>query len=320
MAAFLKSITNTIWQPAPKTNGHSHISSLTPPNENSENVEPQNRTFSSTLVVSPALPAKRKSSEPLEVEEEKPRNLLVPPRTPTPKGVSVVVPTPSLSLDQYTKVEPELTGLSETFYPTKSVQQTEASMRRYPNRRTPKRKFVPLSADLGGRSGRNPSNEDLETIQRASLTRGLARLQASGTDIHFTIDKENLFLLAASNFGFIQDYILRDGVERVPEEFNAGCECPGGVCDPRKCNCLMEEEETDEKIVPYQLKKRALHADFLDRTSMIYECNHRCSCRARCWFNVTQRGRKFRPEIFHTGNRGFGEYFTIQSYSTPDLF
>ncbi|OQE25417.1 hypothetical protein PENSTE_c006G01808 [Penicillium steckii] len=299
--------------PAPQTNGFINVKSLTPPienpeknensekSENSENIQPENGTFSTNLVVSPSLPIKRKSSE-----YEQPRASPVLPRTPTPKSVSVVVPTPSLSLDQYLKVEPELTGLSETFYPTKSVQQAEVSMRRYPRQRTSKRSFVPLSANLGDRPRPEPSNEDLETIQRASLTRGLARLEASGTDIRFNIDKENLFLLAASNFGFIQDYILREGVERVPEEFNAGCECPGGVCDPTRCNCLMEEEHTDEKIVPYQLNKRALQPDFLGRTSMIYECNHRCSCQARCWFNVTQRGRNFQPEIFHTGNRGFG--------------
>lgn len=319
MATFLSSIANTICQPAPQTNGFINVKSLTPPienpeknensekSENSENIQPENGTFSTNLVVSPSLPIKRKSSE-----YEQPRASPVLPRTPTPKSVSVVVPTPSLSLDQYLKVEPELTGLSETFYPTKSVQQAEVSMRRYPRQRTSKRSFVPLSANLGDRPRPEPSNEDLETIQRASLTRGLARLEASGTDIRFNIDKENLFLLAASNFGFIQDYILREGVERVPEEFNAGCECPGGVCDPTRCNCLMEEEHTDEKIVPYQLNKRALQPNFLGRTSMIYECNHRCSCQARCWFNVTQRGRNFQPEIFHTGNRGFGEYLILQ--------
>lgn len=314
MASIIRSLTNyIIYQPEPPLpNDFIKVNSVMPQKLG----DLGSATFSSTLVVSPASANKRKSSELDDSEQETLRTPTDPPRPMTltkasQTTVRVEVPSPSLSLDQYVKVEPKHDGLSEKYYPVESVERSEAFDRRYPYKRAVKRSLVSLSADVGHRRGGDPSTDDLESIQRASLTHSLSRLQ--GPEVFFNIEKQNLFMLAASNFGFIQEYVLRDGVQEVPEAFNSGCECAGGACEPDKCSCLATEEESEELIVPYQLGNMALDPDFLKRKSMIYECNHRCGCRGNCRFNVTQRGRRFRLEIFHTGNRGFGEF------NTPDL-
>jgi histone-lysine N-methyltransferase SUV39H len=305
MASIIRSFTDYIlYQPEPSLpNGFLKITSVT-----SQKLGDLGPTFSSPLVVSPAT-NKRKSSE-LDDSKHTLRPPITPPQPRIPEGNQhfiVEIPSPSLSLDQYVKVQPKHDGLSEKYYPVESIERSKAFDRRYPYKRTVKRSLVPLSADIGDQHGRDFRSEDLETIQRASLTHSLSRLQADGPEVFFNIEKQNLFLLAASNFGFVKDYILRDNVQPVPEAFNSGCECAGGACEPDKCSCLATEEDSEELIVPYQLGKMALDPHFLKRKSMIYECNHRCGCRGNCRFNVTQRGRRFRLEIFHTGNRGFGE-------------
>lgn len=328
MALIMGSLADcTICQPQPTKNAFFDVKSLTPPKE--EKAELGNvGTFSSTLVVSPAVPLKRKSTDLGESEKENfvsSKHILQdstntstatpPPRTPSDSGVlqravSVVVPSPSLALDRYVKFEPRLNGLSERYFPVESVRRAEVSMRRYPASRTTKRALVSLSANLDdsrhGPDTRNPSSETLEVIQRSSLAHSLARLRANGPEVLFSIDNEKLFMLA-SNFGFVQDYVLRDGVEPASEEFKAGCDCAGGVCQPDTCTCLTKEEKSDKSIVPYRLDKRALAPDFLGRKSLIHECNHRCGCRGMCWFNVIQRGRRFRLEIFDTETRGLGK-------------
>lgn len=141
---------------------------------------------------------------------------------------------------------------------------------------------------------RDNLNERLESISGPSITSNIS-------------DKK--LALLSTNFGFLNDYILRDGVQRVDEGFNSGCNCIG-ACDPTNCDCLFEEEDSDEKIRTYHEVngQYLLHPSFLARRSKIVECCALCSCRGNCWNTVVQRGRQVRFEIFDTGNRGLGTY------------
>lgn len=123
-------------------------------------------------------------------------------------------------------------------------------------------------------------------------------------------DERVLELFFARDFEFINAYKLHKGVTKVDESFNAGCDC-GEVCNPERCSCLSQEEDSDDLILPYQRAKDApdllvLRPDFLERTAMIFECTPLCGCGEKCWNRVVQHGRSVRLEIFHTGNRGFG--------------
>ena len=151
-----------------------------------------------------------------------------------------------------------------------------------------------------------PSQQSSDFL-RLYLKHKLQRIQ--GPAITFNIDDQKLAMLSAT-FGFVNDYILRPGVERADDHFNSGCNCDG-PCDPSTCDCLDDEEDSDKKIVPYHRSatgQTLLHPSFLKRRSRIVECCDRCSCKGKCWNHVVQRGRQIRFEIFDTGARGFGMY------------
>ncbi|XHG06718.1 hypothetical protein AWENTII_009904 [Aspergillus wentii] len=257
-----------------------------------------------------------------------PRTPSLAPRTPSPKSssggefkdhqakaISVVIPSPSRKLkkeienSQWAKspraVTPELTGLSQKFYPTDDYER-RALKGAYPRAKKVRRADVPLLLGTPG--------PILETRPRVhaqlldSLKRKLSLIE--GPEVTLAPGDDSLLAGFAANFEFINTYKVRKGVSPVPESFNAGCACDG-VCNPKHCTCLSEEINSDDKIMPYQQceddsRLLVLTPDFLKRTSMIYECSSRCNCNDRCWNHVVQRGRTVRFEIFHTGNRGFG--------------
>lgn len=139
------------------------------------------------------------------------------------------------------------------------------------------------------------------------------KLQAiDGPQVSVARGDEVSLALAVENFQFVNAYKLREGVKRVDESFNIGCDC-GTSCDPATCQCLTREENSGPTIIPYMAvgnddeKTSVLRPEFLKRTEMIFECSARCSCQRKCWNCVVQRGRTIRLEIFNTGNRGFGE-------------
>ncbi|KAJ5082290.1 hypothetical protein N7532_011333 [Penicillium argentinense] len=279
-------------------------------------------TFSSTLVVPDAtVPIKRKT--PNKTEDDKNSTDSEPPyrpkrrststqlRTPSEAGspsstqnVTVMVPSPSLALNKFAKAD-QFLGISERYFPIKSEQRTQASSRRYYYAKNTKRGGVSIAADSDANDTLSSTLSPLQDILRPSLVRDLRRLQADGPAITFSITDEKLPMLA-SNFGFLRDYVLKKGVERAPNEFNAGCGCPDGNCVPGKCDCQDTEVGSDEAAAPYLQNRTALSQEYVKEHSMIYECNYRCSCKGNCWMNVIQRGRKFSLDIFDTGNRGFG--------------
>ncbi|OJD19073.1 hypothetical protein AJ78_00946 [Emergomyces pasteurianus Ep9510] len=110
------------------------------------------------------------------------------------------------------------------------------------------------------------------------------------------------------NFEFISEYKLQHGVTHVDPEFRTGCRCDGR-CDLYNCDHLSYEEDSEDRIVPYQMGhggQTVLRREFLRRRAMIYECSPLCSCMPGCWNQVIQRGRTVKLEIFSTTNRGFG--------------
>lgn len=230
--------------------------------------------------------------------------------------VNVVIPSPSRKLkseilsSEWTPRD-EFTGLSETYYPTDRHEQ-RAHKGAYPRARDKvDRRAISLGIGLPTTTPiltEHPAPPIRQQLCR-SFVRKLSKIQgppvtlASGDDDH-------LLTGIAANFEFVNEYKLRKGVQPVGEDFNAGCSCTT-VCDPKRCMCLSEAEDTDEKLLPYQAapddaSMLVLRPEFRERTSMIFECSARCGCQGKCWNNVVQRGRTVRFEIFHTGNRGFG--------------
>ncbi|KAL4937033.1 hypothetical protein BDV06DRAFT_81328 [Aspergillus oleicola] len=238
------------------------------------------------------------------------------PYTPSPApetlDIKVIVPSPSAQLKKEIEsaelvTSADLTGLSELYYPT-DAHERRATKGAYPAARKTNRAAVPFSigkpVSFLTKSDRRPVVDVLTKSLKAKLA------SISGPAVTVAKKDEQRLAEVTSSFQFINEYKLRDGVSPIQKEFNAGCNCKV-ICDPGRCACLTQEENSNERIVPYRRaaddpRLMVLSPEFMKRTSMIYECNELCGCTERCWNRVIKHGRSIRLEIFHTGARGFG--------------
>ncbi|KAL2544776.1 uncharacterized protein Fot_14009 [Forsythia ovata] len=76
-----------------------------------------------------------------------------------------------------------------------------------------------------------------------------------------------------------------------------GCDCSGRCSDSRKCRCV----EKNGGEIPYNRNGAIVEAK-----PLVYECGPSCKCPPSCYNRVSQRGIKFRLEIFKTEARGWG--------------
>lgn len=75
-----------------------------------------------------------------------------------------------------------------------------------------------------------------------------------------------------------------------------GCQCVG-VCDEETCSCAIKNGGE----LPYNEKGYLIR----DK-AVVYECGPSCRCSSSCENRVTQKGLRYRLEVFKTKNRGWG--------------
>ncbi|KAL4755041.1 hypothetical protein BDW72DRAFT_200396 [Aspergillus terricola var. indicus] len=237
--------------------------------------------------------------------------------SPAPETLRVVIPSPSVQLkkeiDSAEKVSDvevktsEITGLSEKHYPT-DAHEKRAMRGAYPAARKTNRAVVSLIIGTPGPFLTEKNRRPVIDLLCKNLLKKLASIKGPAVTVARADEKR--LAEATSGFEFINEYKLREGVAPISKEFQSGCGCET-ICLPDRCQCLAQEEDSEERIIAY---KRApdnprfmvLRPEFMKRTSMIFECNSLCGCEDKCWNRVIQLGRTIRLEIFHTGARGFG--------------
>jgi histone-lysine N-methyltransferase SUV39H len=200
--------------------------------------------------------------------------------------------------------------------------------------------------------GRVPTQEMTRTAQaakvkitlqyiRAEYTRRLRKLPGAKVCLLNTFDDSTPSL----RFRYISEYILTEGVYRMPNETQQGCQ----QCSPhmgrnigceytKKCDCLEyaavdKSRITDPDVMAeYQDAKNnggsllgfpkkfpyfaegtkiqrtgCLVPFYLNSRRPIYECNNKCNCGAYCRNKLVQFGRTVEVEIFKTSSgRGWG--------------
>ena len=119
-----------------------------------------------------------------------------------------------------------------------------------------------------------------------------------------------------ANFRFINESVIRSGVEAADAEFLAGCQCTDDRwCQYGSCECLDEVEQADlmgresGKLHAYHthgVKKGYLRSKYLESRQPIYECHAGCACSANCPNRVVSKGRTVPLQIFRTKDRGWG--------------
>jgi histone-lysine N-methyltransferase SUV39H len=228
---------------------------------------------------------------------------------------SVIIPSPTLNQKRLNAVAERnaIKGTNERIFPTDAEEQRVARAA-YPKARAPvDRRSTPLS--FGSKTNKplnlspTSSKRHLAYI-RANLEQKLG--QINGPPVTTAVQSPELLAKLADNFEFTNDYIDRPGVVRVQKEYNYGCACVG-KCDTSSCDCLDQEKDSEDRIVPYGISSAkpgliVASREFLGRKAMIMECNSLCGCNGnRCWNHVVQKGRTVRLQIFDAGSRGFGK-------------
>ncbi|KAF7588843.1 hypothetical protein BBP40_005090 [Aspergillus hancockii] len=219
------------------------------------------------------------------------RNLF--PSTPSPspaareqlKAVSVVIPSPSRKLKKEIEsaewetdtrpITPKLTGLSQEFYPTDAYEK-RGLRGAYPAARKVNRQDISLHIGTPGPILKK--RPDVHDQLQQTLKRKLSMIK--GPSVRFAIADGPRLAYVTDNFEFINSYKLGKGVSPANPDFIGGCSC-GEYCNPERCPCLDKEEDSTDTIIPYQNAKDrvdllVLKPEFLERTTMIYECGTKC--------------------------------------------
>lgn len=76
-----------------------------------------------------------------------------------------------------------------------------------------------------------------------------------------------------------------------------GCNCTGRCSDTKKCPCTVRNGGE----IPYNRNGAIVEAK-----PLVFECGPSCNCPPSCYNRVTQRGIRFKLEIFKTDSRGWG--------------
>ncbi|CAI9101031.1 OLC1v1038256C1 [Oldenlandia corymbosa var. corymbosa] len=79
----------------------------------------------------------------------------------------------------------------------------------------------------------------------------------------------------------------------------SGCKCKGTCADPRVCACA----KLNGSEFPYVLRDGGR---LIEPKAVVFECNPSCGCGPGCVNRISQRGLKYRLEVFKTPSRGWG--------------
>ncbi|CAI7660867.1 unnamed protein product [Penicillium glandicola] len=284
---------------------------------------------------SPTVPLKRKSLDRSEdisdsslSDVHNPRRARLShahpdPYTPSPppnrkhSQISVVIPSPTSKQKRDIAIAQSVSnvnGMHIDIFPT-TDEEERVNKAAYPTSRARvNRRSIPLSFNSDSVLNLVSLTETNHLSKlRHTLDEKLKRI--NGPTVTPTVNSPKRLAKLADNFEFVNSYQYRAGVELIPDDsdFNIGCACTStNGCDRFECDCLSKEEDSEDRIVPYQIcenntKLIVATESFLKRKAIIYECNSRCGCSGkRCWNHVVQKGRAVRLEIFDTGSRGFG--------------
>lgn len=118
----------------------------------------------------------------------------------------------------------------------------------------------------------------------------------------FKVNIENdVDFISFEPFEYVKEQIIREGVQLNKNVDAQGCKCEEGCS--KTSNCCPKTEKSNFAYKTINKKNRLR----LNHTTMIFECDEKCSCGADCLNRVTQQPRKIPITIFKTKNyRGWG--------------
>ncbi|ERN19324.1 hypothetical protein AMTR_s00069p00076340 [Amborella trichopoda] len=138
-----------------------------------------------------------------------------------------------------------------------------------------------------------------------SELRGLVCEDISGRQENFQIPATNEVdpPLAPSGFTYYKSIKVGRGITLPPNA--EGCQCSGDCVDSRRCACAR----LNGSEFPYVSKNGGRLVQAKD---VIYECGPNCGCGPDCVNRTSQRGLRYRLEVFRTPKKGWA----VRSWDT----
>ncbi|XP_060195816.1 histone-lysine N-methyltransferase, H3 lysine-9 specific SUVH4 isoform X1 [Lycium barbarum] len=133
-----------------------------------------------------------------------------------------------------------------------------------------------------------------------SEIRGLVCEDISGGLENIPIPATNLVddpPVAPTGFTYSREIIYAKGI-KLPSA-PTGCNCRGSCLDPRECSCA----KLNGSDFPY------VHKDggrLIEPKAVVFECGPNCGCGPACVNRTSQKGLRYRLEVFRTPNKGWG--------------
>lgn len=133
-----------------------------------------------------------------------------------------------------------------------------------------------------------------------SEVRGLVCDDVSGGQEDIPIPATNLVddpPVPPIGFTYCNSIKLADNV-KIPTP-TIGCGCTGSCVDPKVCACAR----LNGSDFPY------VHRDggrLIEAKAVVFECGPKCSCTSSCVNRTSQRGLRYRFEVFRTPKKGWG--------------
>ncbi|XP_055804982.1 histone-lysine N-methyltransferase, H3 lysine-9 specific SUVH4 isoform X2 [Solanum dulcamara] len=103
--------------------------------------------------------------------------------------------------------------------------------------------------------------------------------------------------VAPTGLTYSRDIICAKGI-KFPSA-PTGCNCRGSCLDPRVCSCA----KLNGSEFPY------VHKDggrLIEPKAVVFECGPNCGCGPACVNRTSQKGLRYRLEVFRTPNKGWG--------------
>ncbi|XP_010682904.2 histone-lysine N-methyltransferase, H3 lysine-9 specific SUVH4 [Beta vulgaris subsp. vulgaris] len=100
-----------------------------------------------------------------------------------------------------------------------------------------------------------------------------------------------------TGFKYCKSIQLADNV-KIPAA-TRGCDCVGGCTDPKICACAR----LNGSDFPY------VHRDggrLVEAKAVVFECGPKCACGSSCINRTSQKGLRYRFEVFRTPKKGWG--------------
>ncbi|KAG8385028.1 hypothetical protein BUALT_Bualt04G0180300 [Buddleja alternifolia] len=104
--------------------------------------------------------------------------------------------------------------------------------------------------------------------------------------------------ISPPSFVYIKDMTFSKNI-RVPTVAPVGCNCRDACTDPSSCACA----KLNGGDFPYVQRDGGR---LVEPKGVVFECGPKCGCGPRCVNRTSQKGPKYRLEVFRTPNKGWG--------------